>query len=295
MDIAGWQLRLSLMFYIKLIMGRILILVGCTQDVADHDLGSGMVFLRVTLFALMVICLIYSVSIYMVGSGTFSFVIWLAGAAFLGLAFFLAGNGRWMKLPEWLRGLGCSFIVAGLVVFAACMIAMIGHFKDRGVKDLDYIIVLGAQMRGNAPSIIFKYRLDAAYEYLLNNPGTVCIVSGGRGWNEFVAEGEGGKDYLVAKGISADRIIAESKAVDTRENIRYSLDMIGQMKDETGRPETIGILTNNFHVFRAVHLAKGMTEHEIHGIAVYTLSWYLPNNMVRECFGIIRDFAGMKW
>lgn len=214
---------------------------------------------RLLFLVLMFICLIYSVSIYMVESGTFSFVIWLAGAAFFGLTFFLAGKGRWLKVPIALRALSYGLIALVVLVLVICTIAMISHFGDKGEKDLDYIIVLGAQMRDYGPSIIFKYRLDAAYEYLVENPDTICIVSGGQGANESVSEGDGGKEYLVSRGIDPDRIIAETKAMDTNENIQYSLDIMKWAAGSDEQPR-IGIVTNNFHVFRGVHLAKNHTD-----------------------------------
>jgi uncharacterized SAM-binding protein YcdF (DUF218 family) len=252
-----------------------------------------MKYMRMIFLALMIICMIYSVSIYMVGSGTFSFVIWIVGAAFFGISFFLAGNGRWLKVPIALRALSYGLIALVLVALIICSVAMASHFGDKGEKDLDYIIVLGAQMRDYGPSIIFKYRLDAAYEYLSENPDTICIVSGGQGANESVSEGDGGKEYLVSRGIAPDRIIAETKAEDTNENIMYSLDI---MRQAAGSDEQlkIGIVTNNFHVFRGVHLAKKLTDDDVCGIAANTVPWYLPNNMVRECFGILRDLRKMR-
>ena len=249
--------------------------------------------MRYMLAAFVFICLVYSVSIYMVGSGTFSFAIWLAGAAIFGLAFFLTGKGRWLKVPIALRTISYVLIALAMTVLVICTIAMASHFWDKGEKDLDYIVVLGAQMRDNGPSIIFKYRLDAAYTYLSENPDTICIVSGGRGANESVSEGDGGKEYLISRGIDPERIIAEPKAMDTNENIQYSIDI---MKQAAGADKQlkVGIVTNNFHVFRGVHLAKKLTDDEICGIAAYTVPWYLPNNMVRECFGIIRDLRKMR-
>ncbi len=38
-----------------------------------------------------------------------------------------------------------------------------------GPDNLDYIIVLGAQVYKNGPSPVLKFRLDKAYEYLLQN------------------------------------------------------------------------------------------------------------------------------
>ncbi len=252
--------------------------------------------------------IIYAAVIYMVGSGTFSFVIWLCGAVFAALLAFLSGRERWKKIPKVIRFASYAVITAIAVTAMVCFCLMLSHFDDRGEKDLDYIIVLGAQVRNGYPSTIFKYRLDAACDYLEDNPGTICIVSGAQGYNETVAEGEGGKDYLVSRGISEDRIIAETNARDTGENARFSLELIleesGTASDtaEGGSPLRIGIVTNNFHLFRGLYLAEKEAAEftalssgesgqapEFCGISAYTIPMYLPNNMIRECFGIVRD------
>ena len=248
--------------------------------------------IRYLLLILIIICLVYSVSIFMVGSGTFSFLIWLFGAIIFGLMFYLSGNGRWLKLPFGIRYASYAIISLTLVFFIFCFCAMASHFGDKGESDLDYIVVLGAQMKDGSPSAIYKFRLDAAYDYLIENPDTVCIVSGGKGKNENVSEGDGGKEYLVSKGIDTERIIAETEAEDTVENIRFSKEIM----DRSSEADTlrIGIVTNNFHVFRGLHLAKKYMGNEVFGIAAYTVPWYLPNNMIREGFGIAMDLRKMR-
>ena len=37
--------------------------------------------------------------------------------------------------------------------------------------DLDYLVVLGAQVKGTRPSLSLQYRIDSACEYLKENPG----------------------------------------------------------------------------------------------------------------------------
>ncbi len=249
--------------------------------------------MRVINMALTLICLIYAASIYMIGSGTFSFMIWLCGALFFGAAFYLSGNGRWYRIPSTIRIICCVAISLILIVTAVCLALMLSCFNDKGIKDLDYIVVLGAQMRDDGPSTIFRYRLDAAYEYLTENPGTICVVSGGKGVNEDASEGEGGRNYLISRGVVPSRVIAENRAMDTSENIAYSLELIEQSESGSDKLK-IGIVTNNFHLFRGIHLARKITDNDIYGIAAYTLPWYLPNNMARECFGIVRDLRKMS-
>ena len=245
--------------------------------------------IRVLWLTLAFLCLAYSLAVYMVGSGTFSFAIWLTGAAFWAICFYFAGKGRWLAVPAVFRY--AAYVILGIiaVVFTICQIAILSHFRDAGEKNLDYVIVLGAQMRPSGPSVIYRYRLEKAKEYLEANGEAKCITTGGRGKNEPVSEGEGGAEYLVSLGISESRIKAECQSEDTLENIQNALDIIEKTEGNTANLR-IGIVTNGFHVFRGVHIARGLTDAEVCGIAAYMQPQYIPNNMVRETFGILRDF-----
>ena len=65
------------------------------------------------------------------------------------------------------------------------------------VKNLDYIIVLGAQVKESGPSVVLRYRLDRTVSYLKENDNTLVIVSGGQGANEKATEASVMKEYLV--------------------------------------------------------------------------------------------------
>ncbi len=241
---------------------------------------------------------VYGISILAVGSGTLSFAIWLVAAAVFLVAFWLSGGGRWQRLPMALRRAVLICTILGASVCGVCMGAELSHFGDRGPANLDFIIVPGAQVYETGPSALYRYRLDAAAEYLEANPSTICIVSGGQGANETASEGEAGREYLVARGIEPERVLAETEAFNTAENIRYSMELAEASLTEAGAAATgesisaglkIGIVTNNFHVFRCVYLADKLTDCEVYGIAAPALPWFIPNNMVREVFGILRD------
>jgi hypothetical protein len=77
--------------------------------------------------------------------------------------------------------------------------------------------------------------------------------------------------------------------MDTEENIINALEIIEADKGSVDDLR-IGIITNGFHVFRGVQIAKKLTGAEVSGIAAYMQPQYIPNNMVRETFGILRDF-----
>jgi uncharacterized SAM-binding protein YcdF (DUF218 family) len=245
--------------------------------------------IRIFWMILTALCLLYAVMVYLVGSGTFSFVIWIAGAVFFEICFVLSGKGRWAAVPAAARCVTYGVLAVIATVFVICQIAILSHFYDKGEKNLDYVIVLGAQMRSSGPSVIYQYRLEKTREYLEDNPQTKCVTTGAQGNNEPMSEGQGGADYLVNLGIPEDRIEVESLSMDTEENIMNAIEII-ERNEESTENLRIGIITNGFHVFRGVHIAKKQTDAEVCGIAAYMQPQYIPNNMVRETFGILRDF-----
>ncbi|MCM1174664.1 MAG: YdcF family protein [Blautia sp.] len=228
-------------------------------------------------------CFVYCFVIYSIRSGTRFYLVWgLGGCSFLGLTVFLHFH-MWSGLPHGLQKVIAAALVCGIFAFIIVEGCIISGYRAKGEENLDYLIVLGAQVKEKGPSAALKFRLDTAYDYLVENENTICIVSGGQGANEPCSEAQGMYGYLVEKGIARERIIMEDKSTDTSENIAFSsafLDM------ETDR---VGIVTNNFHVFRGVRLARHQGIQNVCGIAAPADICFQPNNMVREFFGIVKD------
>lgn len=230
-------------------------------------------------------CFAYCFLIYGIKSGTRFYMIWgLGGFFFLALAFFVHFD-MWAKLPAGLRRVIIIAAAAGILLFVIVEGCIISSYRAKGEKNLDYIIVLGAQVKEKGPSAALQFRLDTAYDYLMENENTICIVSGGQGANEPHSEAQGMYDYLVEKGIAEERIIMEDKSTDTSENITFSAKFLDMEND------SVGIVTNNFHVFRGVHLAKHLGIKNVCGIAAPSNIYFQLNNMVREFFGIMKDLV----
>lgn len=118
----------------------------------------------------------------------------------------------------------------------------------------DYVVVLGAGVNGTVPSLSLRERLDAAYDYLTEFPESICIVSGGQGNGEEISEAQCMFNDLTARGIDENRVWMEEQATDTRENIRFSLDLI---EEKTGnRPTEIGLVSSEYHLYRANLFAR---------------------------------------
>lgn len=233
----------------------------------------------------------YGLCVLATNSGTGFFLVWMVLAVICLILAFASQKGIRKKLPGWFRRVVCSCVGIGLTAFIVTEGFIASGFWQKGQKNLDYVIVLGAQVYENGPSAVLKYRLDAAYSYLLANPDTICIVSGGQGYNEPFPEAEGMKRYLMEKGIAPERILEESTSRNTIQNITNSMHYLDTAND------SVGIVSNNFHVFRAVGIAKKQGIIHVEGIAADTHKLYLPNNMFREFFGVVKDTlkGNMVW
>lgn len=231
-----------------------------------------------------ILCVLYCLALAITGgTGTWFFLIW----GIMGVAFTLWGIFRghiWHVMPHWLHITAGTLFLLMLAVFLFTEGCIISGFSKNTDKELDYIVVLGAQLKTTGPSRVLQYRLDTAYEYLTAHPDTKVIVSGGQGSNEPASEAQGMYDYLVKRGIEPGRIVLEDKSVNTEQNIRFSKEFLQADADK------VGIVSNNFHVFRAVKLAKAAGYRNVVGIAAPATALYLPNNMLREFFGVVKDF-----
>lgn len=176
-------------------------------------------------------------------------------------------------------------IGAAVIFFALVEGLIISGMNYKTESNLDYVIVLGAQVRGTRVTRSLAKRLATAAEYLNNNPGTVAVVSGGQGTGEDISEAQAMRDYLVANGIDGDRIIMEDKSTDTGENIDFSMKLIAEASDKD--EPRIGVITNNFHVYRAVKICE-KKGYDVNGVAAPADGILFINYMVREFCAIVK-------
>ena len=118
----------------------------------------------------------------------------------------------------------------------------------------EYLIVLGAGVKGDEPSEILADRIAYAAEYMKDHPDTVCIATGGKGSDENISEAQCIYNHLTALGIDGSRIWLEDQATSTIENFRYSVALIEEKTGST--PVSVTVLSNEFHLYRAGRMAK---------------------------------------
>lgn len=228
---------------------------------------------------LCVISFLYGISILNVNSGTLFYLVWFLISAF----FIIIDLLIYFKVFEKYKIFKKIFIWVcsiGICIFLVILSLIISKMNVKPVKNLDYIIVLGAQVKESGPSVVLRYRLDRAVSYLKENDNTLVIVSGGKGINEPATEASVMKEYLINEGINEERIIIEDKSNTTKENLINS-------KKITRDNKSIGIVTNNFHMYRALLIGKKYKVKAV-GIPSKSNSYYLPNNLLREVFAYIK-------
>ncbi len=252
------------------------------EDEMKHVLQTGCL-------ALGILCFLYYIGItaYAGVRTSFSWLWVLAGFFFLllwRLQIRAAANPEIAALRYAVRGLFVLLIVAvAVIVLVGSRIVAAMHAQPEA--GLDYVIVLGAQVRGELPSRALRRRLDRAAEYARENPDTRLILSGGQGPDEGISEAECMRRYLTEKGIEEGRLLLEDKSTSTRENLEFSAQFLDP------RTARVGVLTNNFHVYRAMMLARSQGYAHISGIPALADPGMQPHNVLREICGVLAEWA----
>ena len=182
----------------------------------------------------------------------------------------------WIKIP---------FIIVSLLFLLVEASIIVNGISFNIDKDVDYLVVLGARIRGETPSLTLMYRLDKAYTYLVEHPSTKVIVSGGQGSGETITEAEAMKRYLLHKGIKEERILLEPRARDTDENLSYSFSIMDEQKESASSL----VVTSSFHVLRSKMIAKDLGR-QVGGIGSKTLPYLIPTYYLREFFAVVEEF-----
>ena len=153
-----------------------------------------------------------------------------------------------------LRTVVTSLVLLGILLVGSTLAVIYRASLGDTQTQCQYIVVLGAKVNGTSPSLSLSDRIRTAEAYLKAHPGTVAVLSGGQGADEGISEAQCMYDQLTQRGIAADRLWLEEQATSTWENLQYTLDLI---EVKTGdRPQTLGIVSSEYHLFRAGMFAR---------------------------------------
>jgi uncharacterized SAM-binding protein YcdF (DUF218 family) len=220
-----------------------------------------------------------------------------------------------------------TLCAAGVVIMLVLQILIFGSVPGTAEPDLDYVIVLGSKTHPDGSiSKTLKLRLDKAAEYVAQNPHTVLVLSGGQLKSEIEPEAQAMKAYLMEKGVPELQMLLEQQSLSTAENIAYSRLLIQNVREKeqeeavkkqgiaehspelpeppheiglrnpvaddisvTEQPLQIGIVTSNFHLFRAMQIAKKQDLHPVRGIAAPSDPVLLIHMAFRDGLAVLKD------
>lgn len=191
------------------------------------------------------------------------------------------------RLNKNLKRLLNVLLVIFIISFIIIESLIIGANIKSDMRRPDYMIVLGAGLKGEKLSLTLLKRMEKTVEFMNENPDVKAVVSGGQGFDEVISEAEAMKRYLVKHGIDENRVIKEDKSTSTMENFKFSKEKLKQI---TGKNiDEAVVVTNEFHMMRARMIA------ERNGIKTYPLTCRTPysvmaNNFIREYFAVVKSY-----
>lgn len=223
-------------------------------------------------------------------------IIWLLGAAVLyvwgGYLRYRSLHPDGFSVPVWMSVILGVVLAVGILSFSVTEGKIIHGMTSEPEEELDYLIVLGAQVKKTVPSKALGLRLQKACEYLKEHSQTKAVLSGGQGSGEEIAEAECMYRYLTEHGIPEERLLKEECSTTTRENLMYSARVLADSRQEvtteTVLGSKIGLVSNNFHIYRALLLAEKFGYRKVYGVPAAS-DWKLQiHYMVREYFAVLK-------
>lgn len=152
--------------------------------------------------------------------------------------------------------------------------------------DTRTVVVLGCRVYDSGPSRMLISRINAAYDYLAAHPEAKCILSGGQGEDEPEAEAQSMFNALTDLGIDRSRLIMEQHSTSTVENLAFSAEII----KERGLPESVALVTSEYHQYRASVLAAREGLPDCAAVSAASQKILLPTYFLREiCCLIFMD------
>lgn len=170
-------------------------------------------------------------------------------------------------------------ILAALVLLAAAVLAATG--LSASARDADVAVVLGNTVQpGGQPSPRLAARLDRAFDCYAASTCRVLFVSGGvdaAGTDEAAAM----RDYLLARGVPADRIVVDSGGVDTWATARHA----SAYMREHGYTRALAV-TQYFHVPRTMLALKRQGVADVSG-------GYPAFFELRDVYSVLRELPAV--
>lgn len=117
------------------------------------------------------------------------------------------------------------------------------------IKEVDYILVLGASVKKDSISPMLKDRLDKTIEVYKDTKAKIILSGDSVKSDEYDEVGKM-KNYVLSKEIPIEDIILDEHGIST-------YDSIYRIKDMT-KGKKVVIITQRYHLYRALYIASSL-------------------------------------
>ena len=191
---------------------------------------------------------------------------------------------RFPRTVKWSRRVVTAILAVVLLAAAITEGFIIEASLGDPEENPQYILILGAKVRYDGPSVSLMDRIRCAYDYMVAHPEVIAIASGGQGADEPMSEAQCIREQLIAMGIDEDRIWLEDRSASTWANLDYSLALI---REKTGqKPQQLGIVSSEYHQLRAGMMARDWGVEAVGIPARTSLFSQRFNHFLREIAGV---------
>ncbi len=152
-----------------------------------------------------------------------------------------------------------------------------------GLQDVDCIVVLGCQVRSDGtPSHMLEDRLKRAVSLYERGAAPKLLMSGDHGTQGY-DEVDAMKRYAVEAGIPSEDVFMDHAGFSTYETVYRAKEIFGA--------EKIIVVTQQYHLYRAMYIARAM-DMEVYGVAAdYRQYSGQFARDVREVLARVKDFG----
>lgn len=244
------------------------------------------------LFAAALVFLALAVLLRFVPGLRFSALLCLCATAVLFIFYLLEHFARrGHRAAAWCELALIAVLLLGFSLFTVLETMVVrGSFADESDAPVSAVIVLGAGVNGETPSLTLRTRIDAAAAYLEEHPDVPVVLSGGQGPGEAITEAECMRRALVRRGVDESRLYPEERSTSTQENLRYSRAILEELGVDPA--QRVAIVTSDFHLCRARLMWGGDTAAvPAHLPSALYFQCLTVNYFIREAFGLAAYFV----
>ena len=241
--------------------------------------------------------LLLSDAIALMTMGLFNFGIVLPGcigASFLLLAWQWPRVAHWRAASHRRQQLWQAAWIAFALWLATVAIFFYNIHRSTeaaipGSSPVKAIVILGSGTPNCVASPTLVARLDQGLKQAQRWPQAKVAVSGGQDFGLRCREADIMAEYLIAGGVAADRVIREGRSTSTEENLMFSRRLLEEQGVAATDP--IVVVTSDFHVRRAVRIARKAGFGEVAGVGAGTPLYLRYNAWLREYFAAISGWV----